>query len=94
MIEFHAAWMWKKTQADFEEREQTVTKSMLFLLGIGTGAAAVLTAKASRPLGAYAVAGGMLAYEAACNAAEGSRDTLSASSERIRDKLKRVPQSS
>ena len=71
-----------------------MTKTTLFLFGICAGAAVVLIARAARPLGAYALAGGMIAYEAACDAAEGSRDAFSTSSEIIRGKLKRAPRSS
>jgi uncharacterized membrane protein YebE (DUF533 family) len=73
-----------------KEREHEMTKSALFLLGIGAGAAVVLIAKAARPLGAYAIAGGMLAYEAACSATEGPLDAIASSSEKIRNKLRRV----
>lgn len=59
-------------------------KSMFFLLGACVGAAAALSAKAIRPLGAYAIAGAMIAYEAACEAAENSIDALSSSRKKRR----------
>lgn len=61
-----------------------MSKTTLFLLGVCVGAAVPLIMKAMRPLYAYAVAGGMIAYEAACDAAEGARDTLSASARKTR----------
>ena len=54
------------------------TKTTLLVLGACAGAAIVI-AKAARPLAAYALAGGMLAYETACDAVEGSRDFYRAS---------------
>ena len=59
-------------------------KSMFFMLGACVGVAAVLSAKAVRPLGAYAIAGAMIAYEAACEAAENSKDALSSSRKKRR----------
>ncbi len=63
-------------------------KTTLFLLGVCVGATAAIIAKAARPLSAYALAGGMIAYEAACDATESSRDALSASAEKVRRSLK------
>ena len=59
-------------------------KSIFFMLGACVGAAAVLSAKAIRPLGAYAIAGAMIAYEAACEAAENSKDARSSSRKKRR----------
>lgn len=59
------------------------TKTTFFLLGVCLGAAAPVLARAARPLAAYALVGGMLAYEAACDAIESSR-------ERYRSSLKRA----
>jgi hypothetical protein len=50
------------------------TKTTFLLLGVCIGAAAPLIAKAARPLAAYALAGGMLAYETACDAIESSKE--------------------
>lgn len=63
-------------------------KSTLFMLGLSAGAATVLVVKAARPLGAHAIAGGMIAFETACDAAEGSRDALSASARKIQARVK------
>lgn len=71
-----------------------MTKTTFFLLGICAGAAVPLIARAAKPLGAYAIAGGMIAYEAACDAGENSRDFLSASTKRIRRALKNMGESS
>ena len=49
------------------------TRTTVLVLGACAGAA-LLIAKAARPLAAYAVAGGMLAYETACDAIEESRE--------------------
>ena len=70
-----------------------MTKTTVFLLGICAGAAIPLILKAAKPLHAYAVAGGMLAYEAACDATEDSREALSASAKRIRAAVKSKPNS-
>jgi hypothetical protein len=50
------------------------TRTTFFLLGVVAGATAPVIVKAARPLAAYALAGGMLAYEVACDALESSRD--------------------
>ena len=63
------------------------TRKVLLLLGIGVGVSAPIIAKAARPLAAYAVAGGMIAYEAICDAMESSKEVLSASIKRAGDKL-------
>ncbi|GAB4330781.1 MAG: hypothetical protein Kow0099_01570 [Candidatus Abyssubacteria bacterium] len=55
----------------------------VFLLGVCVGAA-ILIVKAVKPLGAYALAGGMVAYEAACDAVEASREALEDSVRRVR----------
>ncbi len=60
-----------------------MTKSTLFLVGVCVGAAAALVTKAMRPAWAYALAGGMIAYETACDAAESSMDKLSDSAEKL-----------
>ena len=73
--------------------EIIMKKSTVFLLGACAGAAIPLIAKASRPLGAYAIAGGMIAFEAACDAAESSREALSASARKIRHALRKQLQS-
>lgn len=70
-----------------------MTKFTLFALGVFAGAAVVVLSKAARPLGAYAFAGGMIAFEAACDAAESSRDALSASTRKIRRALKKESKS-
>jgi hypothetical protein len=49
------------------------TRTTIFVLGACAGAA-LLIAKAARPLAAYALAGGVLAYETACDAVEASRE--------------------
>ncbi len=67
--------------------EIIMKKPTFFLLGVFAGAAIPLIAKASRPLGTYAIAGGMIAFEAACDAAESSRDALSASARKIKRAL-------
>ncbi len=59
-------------------------KTTFFLLGVFVGAAVPLIVKAVRPLGAYALAGGMIAYEAVCEAVESSGEALSASIRRAR----------
>ena len=46
------------------------------IVGVGIGVTAPIIKKAARPLGFYALAGGMLAYEAACEAIEFSRYRL------------------
>jgi hypothetical protein len=55
------------------------TRTTIILLGVCVGAAAPIIIKAARPLAAYAIAGGMLAYEVACDAIETSRDRYRAS---------------
>ena len=64
-------------------------KSTVFMLGLSAGTATVLVVKAARPLGAHAIAGAMIAFETVCDAAEGSRDVLSASARKIRRALKK-----
>jgi hypothetical protein len=73
--------------------EVIMKKSTVFLLGAGAGAAISLIARASRPLWAYAIGGGMIAFEAACDAAENSREALSESARKIRHTLRKQPQS-
>jgi len=63
------------------------TRNALLLFGIGAGVAVPLIVKAARPLAAYAVAGGMIAYEAICDAMESSQEALSASIKKAGDKL-------
>lgn len=70
-----------------------MTKTTVFLLGVCAGAAIPLIARAARPLGAYAIAGGMIAYEAACDATENSREALSVSAKKIRAAMKNKPDS-
>ena len=70
-----------------------MTKTAAFLLGVCAGAAISLIVKAARPLGNYAIAGGMIAYEAACDATESPREAISASAERIRAAMKSEPDS-
>lgn len=70
-----------------------MTKTTVFLLGVCAGAAIPLIAKAARPLGTYAIAGGMIAYEAACDATEDSREALSASAKKIRATVRKKPSS-
>jgi hypothetical protein len=65
-----------------------MTRTTVFLLGVAAGAAIPLILRAAKPLHAYAVAGGMLAYEAACDATEDSREALSASAKKIRAAMK------
>lgn len=65
------------------------TRTTFLLLGIGVGAVVLLIRKAAGPLGAYAIAGGMIAYETACDAIEYSGETLSASTGKIRRRLRR-----
>jgi hypothetical protein len=67
-----------------------MNRTTVFLLGVCAGVAAPLIAKVVRPLSVYAVGGGMIAYEAACDAAEASRDTISASAKKIRRRLKKA----
>ena len=65
-----------------------ISKTALFLAGVCVGAALAAIAKAARPLGAYALSGGMLAYESACDAIEASEDFLRASVEEARKTMK------
>jgi uncharacterized membrane protein len=65
-----------------------MTKTTMFLLGACAGAAIPLVLKAAKPLYAYAVAGGMIAYEAACDATEDSREALSASAKKVRKTIR------
>jgi hypothetical protein len=60
----------------------------VFLLGVCVGAA-ILIVKAVKPLGAYALARGIVAYEAACDAAETSRDAIEDSLRRVKARRKR-----
>lgn len=54
-------------------------RTTFFLLGVCVGAAVPLIIKVVRPFGAYALAGGIIAYEAVCEAVESSGEALSAS---------------
>lgn len=60
------------------------TKTTMFLLGVCVGAAAPVMVKAARPLAAYALVGGMLIYESACDAIESSREFSRSSLKRAR----------
>jgi hypothetical protein len=75
-----------RKSTNFKERH--MSKSTLFLLGVVAGAAIPLILKAAKPLHAYAVAGGLLAYEAACDATEDAREAISASAKKIRAAMK------
>jgi len=66
-----------------------MTKTTVFLLGVCASLTAAIVIKAARPLGAYALAGGIIAYETACDVAESSRESLSASAEKVRHGLKK-----
>jgi len=70
-----------------------ISKTTLFLAGVCVGAALPVIVKAVKPLGAYALAGGMLAYENACDAIEASGDFLRDSVDEARQnrKARRVP---
>ena len=61
-----------------------ITRATFFLLGVCVGAALPVIIRAARPVGAYALAGGMIAYEAACDALEASEDVLRASAGKVR----------
>ena len=60
------------------------TKTTLFLLGVCVGVALPLLARAVRPLGVYALAGGMIAFEAVCDMFENTADAMSASMRKAR----------
>ena len=65
------------------------TKATLFLIGACIGAATPLIIRAARPLAAYALAGGMLAYEVACDAIEHSQETYKKAAKRMRENSKK-----
>jgi hypothetical protein len=64
-------------------------RNAALLVGAGTVVAAPLIAKAARPLVAYAIAGGMIAYEAACDAMEHSGEVLRTSFKRMSRRIRR-----
>lgn len=83
MIEFGIGLQYCRKYACKRSTEMT-NKTTLFLLGVCVGAAAPLMAKALKPLGVYAFAGGMIAYEVACDVIEDSKEALRESFENIR----------
>lgn len=64
-------------------------RTTFFLAGVCIGAALPLIAKAARPLGAYALAGGMIAYEVACELIEASEDIIWKSLDKARQTIRR-----
>jgi hypothetical protein len=65
-------------------------KTTAVIIGVGLGLAVPLVRKAARPLGFYALAGGMIAYEAACEAIENSGFKISRSFKNVTAKLRRA----
>jgi len=66
-----------------------MARTTVLLLGVAAGAAISLVIKKAKPLHAFAVAGGMLAYEAACDATEDTREAISESARKIRAAMKK-----
>ena len=64
-----------------------IAGTTFFLAGVCIGAMLPLAVKAVKPPGIYAVAGGMLAYEAGCELIEASEDVLRASVDRTRETI-------
>jgi len=62
-------------------------RTTFFLAGVCIGAALPLIVKAVKPLGAYALAGGMIAYEAACELIEASEDVMRVSIDKARQTI-------
>jgi hypothetical protein len=61
-------------------------KLAVIVVGLGVALTAPLLKKAIRPAGVYALAGTMIAYEAACGIMEISEDLVRRSVKRIRHK--------
>ncbi len=66
-----------------------MTRTTLFLVGVCVGAAVPVILKAVRPYGAYALAGGLLAYESLCDAAESAGEAVSVTVRNAREELNR-----
>lgn len=59
------------------------TRTAVLIVGIGAGLAVPLLRKGIKPLGAYLIGGGIIAYETACELAEFSGDLFAYSVKNI-----------
>jgi hypothetical protein len=69
------------------------TKTKVLLLGMGVGAAVILIRKAARPIGAYALTRGIIAYETACEVIENSGEAVKTSIRKMKGAFKRHAES-
>jgi len=70
-----------------------VKKRTAVLVGVGAVVAIHLLKKVAKPVGAYMLGRGIIAYETACEAIESSGDVIWDSIGKIRRSLKRHPES-
>jgi hypothetical protein len=65
-----------------------IGRTTFFLAGVCIGATLPLIVKAVKPLGVYALAGGLIAYEAACELIEASEDVMRVSIDKARQTIR------
>ncbi len=65
-----------------------VKKRTVVLVGVGAVVAIHLLKKAAKPVGAYLLGRGIIAYETACEALESSGDAIRNSIEKVRRSFK------